>query len=144
MRYLSLLALLFAVGPAHAQLGDCRPVAGLALCGDWTDFADHAELTGDAVLSAGGLDLELPAAALVVTFDPPAVTGEVDFALPQLGPLSDWGVDGDLPRARLSLGLGAGLDHVSIGGTELPLHDNHPYLVYEIEGGLDLSFGAAS
>jgi hypothetical protein len=141
-----LTALLVSL-PAFAS-AECRAIAGMELCGGWTDHADHSVVTdgalGAASLVAPGLDIALPGANLVVQVDPPSIEGEVDFQLPNLGPLSDWGVAGELPRARISLGMGAGISAVEIGGVALPLHDEHPYLIYEIDDGLSLSFGAAS
>jgi hypothetical protein len=137
-----LLSLMFVGGPG---VGDntCRPVAGFALCGEWTDHADYSDVVGDATIETLGLTIHLPAADLRVTLDPPALVGEVDFALPGVGMLSDWSVFGPLPRAQVQLGLGAGLDSVEIGGVDLPLADEHPYLVFEIDGGLELLGGNA-
>ena len=133
------------VNPAGSRGDECREIAGFQLCGAWSDHVGYSTVEGTATLAGhGAFSMELGNASLEVHLDPPSIEGEVDFALPAIGPLADWGVDGQAPRAHMYLGIGENLDSVEIGGVDLPLNDEHPYLVFDIDSSVGLSFNGAS
>ncbi|MCA9542792.1 MAG: hypothetical protein KC613_00325 [Myxococcales bacterium] len=136
-----LLIALLAATPTLAR-AECQALAGMTLCGDWAADGAGWRVSGAASLEALGHSYPLPNADLSVSLDPPAITGQADFAMPSMGPLAAWNTWSlEAPRAQVQLGLGAGLDGIEIGGEALALVDDQPYLHYRVAQGVSGRLG---